>query len=702
MMQGFPQNFTDGNARITKAVEGSLTVKSFGTYTNSIFRYPPSDLISNSYSVLNLTYGNGLYIVTNSAFYQNNDIYNGYNAFQTASTTGWYGQSNIYNTTTGNYQGTAMTMVGTTVYFGDWLQLEMPDSYLTSYYTILPRTDYLTSSPVSWYFLASINGIDWNILDTQTNYSFTSQTEITFNITGNTIGYKYYRISIIKSKSSGGSVGFLRFSLYAKGRNTITCQDDKVIVFDKLGIGLSNPASSLHVAGFSVLSGLKIISGNASNVIVPINPGGNITLSNQWTSISSNVFIIGSNIGIGKSNPIYPLDIIGDINYTGTFRQNGTAVSFGGGSSQWTSSGANIYITGSNVGIGTTNPLSTLYVNGNIQATGVFIAQQVLNAGPSVGVNGGGGDKIILWPGNTGSYPYSIGVNSDNTMWTSVPSGAVMKWYIGGTQVINLAANGCLGVGSNITPSYSLDVGTFRPYTTSGNMYYFANSTSSLTLSSGVNTYNNTAMRVQGDFIASGYIGSYSDKRIKTLQSYDATGDLTLIDSIDVIRYRYKDPLKGMGLRVGFIAQDIQKILPDQVSYDKTYIPDIFKVCDGVDEMCITLSNHGLSNDTNLRIFDEKNNQHDCIVTTILSQDQFKINSSIGNKLFVYGREVDDLHVLEHDSLFALAFSGVKQLHKKMKDQDKVIVDLKKDNDDLHEIINSLILRISNLENKNS
>jgi hypothetical protein len=68
----------------------------------------------------------------------------------------------------------------------------------------------------------------------------------------------------------------------------------------------------------------------------------------------------------------------------------------------------------------------------------------------------------------------------------------------------------------------------------------------------------------------------------------------------------------------------------------------------------------------------------------------------------VYGREVDDLHVLEHDSLFALAFSGVKQLHKKMKDQDKVIVDLKKDNDDLHEIINSLILRISNLENKNS
>lgn len=36
-------------------------------------------------------------------------------------------------------------------------------------------------------------------------------------------------------------------------------------------------------------------------------------------------------VGIDKLNPAYTLDVSGDINYTGTFRQNGTALSFGGG-----------------------------------------------------------------------------------------------------------------------------------------------------------------------------------------------------------------------------------------------------------------------------------------------------------------------------------------------------------------------------------
>lgn len=35
------------------------------------------------------------------------------------------------------------------------------------------------------------------------------------------------------------------------------------------------------------------------------------------------------NIGIGDATPSYKLDITGDLNYTGTLRQNGTAVEFG-------------------------------------------------------------------------------------------------------------------------------------------------------------------------------------------------------------------------------------------------------------------------------------------------------------------------------------------------------------------------------------
>jgi hypothetical protein len=69
----------------------------------------------------------------------------------------------------------------------------------------------------------------------------------------------------------------------------------------------------------------------------------------------------------------YMLNVQGDVNFSGTIYQNNTPFSGGGGSSQWTTSGTNIYILSSNVGIGTATPIKALDVYGDIQTSNLRV-----------------------------------------------------------------------------------------------------------------------------------------------------------------------------------------------------------------------------------------------------------------------------------------------------------------------------------------
>jgi len=91
-----------------------------------------------------------------------------------------------------------------------------------------------------------------------------------------------------------------------------------------------------------------------------------VTITDKTNMIKTFTATSSGLVGIGKSNPAYNLDVVGDINLTGTLRQNGT--SFVGGVG-WAASTSNIY-SNSNIGIGTSNPSYPLHVSGAIFATG--------------------------------------------------------------------------------------------------------------------------------------------------------------------------------------------------------------------------------------------------------------------------------------------------------------------------------------------
>jgi hypothetical protein len=104
----------------------------------------------------------------------------------------------------------------------------------------------------------------------------------------------------------------------------------------QVGIGITPPANTLHVAGASSTPSLRLGSTNPAYYWdigrENATTGDFIWLCANGGAASEYVRILSSSpkMGIGKT-PGYAMDIAGDCNVTGSFRVNGTAISSGGG-----------------------------------------------------------------------------------------------------------------------------------------------------------------------------------------------------------------------------------------------------------------------------------------------------------------------------------------------------------------------------------
>lgn len=299
-------------------------------------KYPPANMSANTQAITSALYGNGTYIASASS--TNNAAtppWKGFNGLKSYEQ--WWESSSSYTSGTGVYAGATTTLVDSVSRAGEWLQIQMAEPIFLATYAISPRQDstYMIErkNPRKWWLAGSTDGTTWTLIDSQSGILWSTSADKSYTISGQyaNSSYTYFRIIINETGNSGLNDNHSALIGELTLNGTLTSPD---------------PASSPSV----------IISADGVPKVT-VNGSGNV--------------------GIGTTTPQQELHVEGTVKAT-AFIGDGSQLTgiSGGGNSQWITNASgvitNIYITGSsNVGIGTTNPIHKLQVEGTVSGQGL-------------------------------------------------------------------------------------------------------------------------------------------------------------------------------------------------------------------------------------------------------------------------------------------------------------------------------------------
>jgi hypothetical protein len=192
--------------------------------------------------------------------------------------------------------------------------------------------------------------------------------------------------------------------------------------------------------------------------------------------------------------------------------------------------------------------------------------------------------------------------------------------------------------------------------------------------------WDNICAKFNGGGWFTDFVMASSDSRIKDdIRDINDDTALQSILSIEPKTYKYIDKVtKGNNVVYGFIAQQIREVIPEAVSIQVSYIPNIYSVAD-YNNYIITLSSQPtkvvIKVDDKIKCYDKDNKEILVEVIEVIDDLTFRIKDIeySDNKIFVYGTFVDDFHTLNKDYIFTLNVCATQELHRRIEAQSLLI-----------------------------
>ena len=175
---------------------------------------------------------------------------------------------------------------------------------------------------------------------------------------------------------------------------------------------------------------------SSGNILTTTSP------STQWTTSGSDIYYTSGNVGFGTTTPTYRIDVNGDVNVTGTFRINGVAIGTGGGGGI-SGAGTTNYITKWSSSTSVTNSIA--YDDGAGIAIGSTNTLYKFTVQPSSNINFGVGFTTLFSSNDT------IFINAVNNSYITVPmaiNASFIGFYIGFSEALRIDASKNVFIGT--------------------------------------------------------------------------------------------------------------------------------------------------------------------------------------------------------------------------------------------------------------